>query len=277
MKSNGNARHVKIHKHKIRNEESSKLKETLHIAIIGSGFSGLALANYLGQNEKCHNYKCHVIESRSAPVPIIGTFRLPNEIRNVFSEIGISIPNETKTPQGEIMISRQELLALLRKNISIQYSCPVKQVYYSENDKRYYLMTTSPDKNKTATVELGPFDVVVAAHGLSFGEKKDPSLFCSLSSRHEKCTAVIGDGRWYQTLWWDLFGFTRIKKGGAIAIMDGLELGRRLIDGKPLQEYSASWQIHRQRVRRVSLVGFRILLILSIFFVIVISSNDTRN
>ena len=133
---------------------------------------------------------------------------------------------------------------------------------YRSKDQRYYV-SIATDEGKTT--ELGPFDIVVAANGLSYrGKKGSESSFLCSSIRNS--IAVIGDARWYKTLWWNLFGFLRIKKGAAIAMMDGVELGRRLIDGKPLDKYAASWVEQQQQRRKMIMVSLRIALILLVIF-----------
>lgn len=226
-----------------RRHVSSHSSDRQEVAIIGAGFAGLVLANYLEQHTTTHTTL--VLESRNEPIPIIGTFRLPKLItKSLFSEIGIHVGKDTE--DEEIFVSRQDLLAKLRKNISIQYSCHVTQVY-TKNEKLYLSA-----KNKSTEL-LGPFDIVVAANGLSLN--RGQQLLFSPSVAACANTAIIGDSRWYHTVWWDLFGFTRIKMGGAIAMMDGLELGERLVHGKPLQEYAV-----QERPRR-KVVGFRMALI----------------
>jgi hypothetical protein len=261
----------------IRQRPKAKVHDPpkLKIAIVGAGFSGLALANYIlhhSNNNKLladgvgDNVDVVVLESKEKPIAIIGAFRLPLSMHKVLLQLGVSIPPAPPTG-GQILISRQELLALLRQKASIQYSSHVKEVREvvpttrteettrTTMRKQYYI---SIWKENTKTSELGPFDIVVAANGLSLSEKE---------KWKQHCTAVIGDSRWFQHLWYDLFGLTRIQKGGAIAMTDGIELGKRLVFGRPLEHYAASWQLKRQRIKKTVVMCARLLLLLfAVFF-----------
>lgn len=237
------------------------------VAIIGAGFAGLALANYL---EKM-NITYLVLESKEKAVPIVGTFRLPSTMHAVLSELGILsstflLPKDT-TIGSELLIPRQDLMADLRKNISVQYSSHVKDVrkVAVAGTEQYYISTAGSDE-----LLLGPFDTVVAANGLSLSSSSSPLW-------KESCTAVIGDSRWYSHLWYDVFGITRIQKGGAIAMTDGLELGKRLLVSGPqhqqqqqqssLDHYGISWQRKLQQRKKVVVMCIRmvVLLLLIVF------------
>jgi hypothetical protein len=251
----------------IRQRPKAKVHDPpkLKIAIVGAGFAGLALANYIhSNNNKCLVDGVVVLESKEKPIPIIGTFRLPLTMHKVLLELGISIL-PAPTTGGIILISRPDLLAWLRQRASIQYSSHVKEVREVVTTTRTEETTTSRKqyfisiwKENTETSELGPFDIVVAANGLSLGGK---------TTWKQHCTAVIGDSRWFQHLWYDFFGITRIQKGGAIAMTDGIELGKRLVLGHPLEHYAASWQLKRQRMKKTFVMCARLLLLLfAVFF-----------
>ena len=86
---------------------------------------------------------------------------------------------------------------------------------------------------------LGPFDLIVCAHG----------QFCSYEICVNTCVhdgvlssntrmvgaaaepgavAVIGDARWVRKRWWDL-GTARRARGANVALLDGLDLGERVL------------------------------------------------
>ena len=229
------------------------------IAIIGAGFAGLTLANYIQKNGG-DKWSCQVFESKEKPIPIVGTFRLPSWIGNILQQLEISIPlKEDDTLSEEIFISRQELLALLRKDVPIQFSCHVQDIS-KENVGNSYLKTSTSKR-------IGPFNLVIAANGLSFGEK-------DLSPKWKQdCDAIIGDCRWYQNLWWDLFGFTRIQRGGAIAIEDGFKLGQRLIAKQDLNVFAVS----QQRTRRLWRKLLWVMLLFTVLSIILGSSRSSNN
>ena len=96
----------------------------------------------------------------------------------------------------------------------------------------------------------GPFDLVVAANGLSFRGETTETLqqTLKLSSQIVK----IGDSRYrYGRPWWqfDFLGMTRRKSGADTAIRDGLEVGRRL-QRDLVQETHEKKQLCRSRVRK---------------------------
>ena len=239
-------------------DENNKPKtKTFNVAIIGAGFAGLTLANYLKRHSPFVQFQ--LFDSKAEPIPIVGSIRLPNAKR-VLKELKITQIKEGEEEQQQInhncsndYISREDFLNLLRRGVFIQYACRIVRVTkqrqpsedssrHLDNDKYKYYVSTDQGQ------DYGPFDLVVAADG----------IFGQTSLNH--LGAVIGDARWYQDVWfWD-FGRRRIREGGDIAITDGIELGRLLIAAAkeatttPLQLFinydSDSIQkflVHRQR------------------------------
>jgi 2-polyprenyl-6-methoxyphenol hydroxylase-like FAD-dependent oxidoreductase len=214
------------------------------VAIVGAGFAGLTLANYLST----HQWPCvELFDAKSEPIPIIGTIRLPHAKKVLEEVLGLqgippsnSIDHTHRHPpslvlQGQVhgqVVPREDFLNGLRQNVTIRYSCRIVRVEQQrsmidddDDDGAQYFMMID-DKGQSH----GPFDVVVAADGL-FGQEWNSS---------STMTAVMGDARWQYDMWfWD-FGQTRIQRGGDIAICDGLELGQRLVKGEALGDKFAA-------------------------------------
>ncbi|CAJ1946355.1 unnamed protein product [Cylindrotheca closterium] len=263
---------------------------TIKVAIIGAGFAGLTLANYLnhyhheGQqnsdsqsSSKSKNeiqYECLVLESKEQPISIVGTFRLPLHIStDVLEPIQrmrpraaaaaatsnnndnknqdfTSLPNMTQESVDEDsslgvkkwLISRPELLKWLRINVPIRYSARVEAVRrgavsVASSDKNcssskggdddrhsYYVSIRSGSTGELS--EVGPFDMVVVASGFSLSPRNGSNDDWKLD-----CTAIVGDVRCSKHAWWDVLGLTRIQKGGAMAMMDAMELAKRIVVG----------------------------------------------
>jgi hypothetical protein len=204
---------------------------TRRIAIVGAGFSGLTLANYLRRHELSY----HLFESKSEPIPIIGKIRLPHATQ-VLQALGLQQQLLPEHEHDNSMVTREAFLNRLREHVTIHYSCCVVEVKEQESTTtnsnqqlHYYVMTSTPNGNNSSTetsttTQYGPFDLVVAADGL-FGN----------SIRFDTTTTaagvvVIGDARWQFDTWWLDFGRQRIQRGGDIAICDAMELGQRLVD-----------------------------------------------
>lgn len=193
------------------------------IAIVGAGFAGLALANFL-EKEKKHSRKeddtlevdYQIFDSKSTPIQICGPISLPNG-RRVLSKLGLYL-QEKDTREGAeeaaLVVEREEFMDLLRFEIQkkINYSCEIISVIKRHDNQ--YLLHTKNDKEL-----LGPFDLVVAADG----------LFGLTSNCPNEIPVVIGDARWQREMWfWD-FGRRRRQRGADIAICDAIELGEIIL------------------------------------------------
>jgi hypothetical protein len=224
----------------------------LRVAIIGAGFAGLALANVLEQravvqqndgvpqhdNEEslaagnsCDNgipdISYRLFESKSHPIPIIGTIRLPYakeflqrmDMMDDAVSAGVFPKDNTlgENDSNYTDVSREIFLDLLRKNLKMDSGCRIIDVRcqeYSKKGAKYAVVTD----DGTA---YGDFDLVVLADGL-FGEK---SLL-----QNQNIAARIGDCHWFSEnlIWWD-FGTTRIRQGANTAIRDAMKLGQLLL------------------------------------------------
>eukprot|EP00980_Cylindrotheca_fusiformis_P007209 scaffold1525_cov142-Cylindrotheca_fusiformis.AAC.9 len=235
------------------------------IAIVGAGFAGLALANYLQKQERIQYV---LLEAKERPIPIVGSFRLPST--QVLLELGISIPRRTRKDEDDstITIPRQELMALLCQRVHVRYSSSVQSVRSvlnastsdtSENTKQYYITLSNNKKD-----ELGPFDAVVAANGLDVSTN---------TPWKQHCTAIIGDSFFGRS---DiLFGLTtRIQKGGAMAMMDGLELGKVLVldghQGTNQHDGVHVWQREKARARTAQLASTAAFVALLFVFLLIV-------
>ena len=221
-------------------------KKERRIAIIGAGFAGLTLANYLSKHS---NVRYQLFEAKSEPIPIIGTIRLSHG-RQVLKELGMTLePSSSTAIKSDHMdrFSREWFLNKLRSGVSINYSCPVIGVRRTVDGGFYYLKTEQGH-------EVGPFDVVVVADGLS---GKD----LGMDNDDNSCDAVyvVGDARWYEDVWfWD-FGRKRINFGADIAICDAIEFGRILLDKTEISSNNCKFLVPTTR-RNFFLIRRRILI-----------------
>jgi len=242
------------------------------VAIIGAGFAGLTLANYLElqqpeyptKNSENPRWTYTLFESRPSGVSVVGTICL-DSARHVLEELrlfevacsergGASIvfpkhnPQETSSTNARNdddykEVSRESFLDLLRKRAKIRWSSRVVDVI-EESSKRgslrdnqtpnYYIVT---EVNGCKRTKHGPFNLVVVANGLSFRGEATKALRQKLKA--SSSIIRIGDSRYqYDRSWWefDFLGFTRRKSGADVAIRDGLSVGRRLMKRDPIQK-----------------------------------------
>eukprot|EP00531_Pseudo-nitzschia_arenysensis_P015670 CAMPEP_0116115220 /NCGR_PEP_ID=MMETSP0329-20121206/389_1 /TAXON_ID=697910 /ORGANISM="Pseudo-nitzschia arenysensis, Strain B593" /LENGTH=350 /DNA_ID=CAMNT_0003608635 /DNA_START=81 /DNA_END=1136 /DNA_ORIENTATION=- len=249
------------------------------VAIVGAGFAGLVLANYLElhlkkyrepqQNEestsvdpKNRQWEYKLFEAKSSSgIPVIGTISLESA-RQVLEEIalfdeacseakgkGTLFPKieHNKNQSSAITkdnddlykeVSREAFLQVLRKNVKIESSSRVVDIVPSKklNDlpgPKYFVVIEGEERKRS---KYGPFDLVVAANGLSF--RGDASKALQKTLKASTSIVKIGDSRYrYGRHWWDFdfLGFTRRTSGADTAIRDGLQVGKRLIGGRGYQ------------------------------------------
>ncbi len=280
---------------KCRNPNGAAVGRINTVAIVGSGFAGLALANFLElhlkkyrnhqQNEdsisfdpKSRQWEYKLFEAKSSSgIPVIGTICLESA-RQVLQEIslfdeacsktmgtGTVFPNieGAKNPSSAITknnddlykeVSREEFLKLLRKNVKIESSSRVVDIVASKNsydspDPKFFVIIEGEDRTRS---KQGPFDLVVAANGLSF--RGDTSKALQKTLKASTSIVKIGDCRYrYGRHWWDFdfLGFTRRTSGADTAIRDGLQVGKRLIEANEYQGSDGRIQPHIFGVQRV--------------------------
>ncbi len=257
--------------------ESHKNDGPRTAAIVGAGFAGLVLANYLELNLQAQQQR--KIESRDVPenplwnyrmfesksssgIPVIGTICLESarqvleelclfeqactkqSARPVFPQLSASKSRSTPISGNDDRyheVSRESFLELLRKNVKIQSLSRVVDIHVEEFTTKGSSQKLSPPKyfvaiqgdNGERVIE-GPFDLVVASNGLSFRGETTKSMQQRLKS--SASIVKIGDSRYrYGRSWWqfDFLGMTRRTSGANTAILDGLEVGRRLLQNDP--------------------------------------------
>lgn len=253
------------------------------VAIVGAGFSGLVLANYLELRAREHEerqqseegidhpknplWTYKLFESKSSSgIPIIGTILLKSA-RRILEELCLfeaaccgeqgglgpifprcthskseSTTNAKKDNYQEV--SRESFLELLRKNVKIQSSSrvvdvietsPINGSLRNNNNPNYFIIATEGDGRERT--EHGPFDLVVAANGLSF--RGETTKILEEKLKFSSSIVRIGDCRYrYNRSWWDcdFLGATRRKSGADVAIQDGLLIGRRLWQCDPFHK-----------------------------------------
>lgn len=186
------------------------------IAIIGGGYAGLTLANYM---QTMNRIQCYVLEAKEEAIPIVGTIRLPHA-RPILQELGLLEDNESSIFQGVDLVDRQRFQGLLRSNITIEHSCRIVRMEEEKVRGGTCLWDTQGRKH-------GPFDWIILATGIWVSNDSSVLVTSEKTPSFQQgapVTAVLGDARWqYDTWFWD-FGRQRIQKGGDIALYDAQEL-----------------------------------------------------
>jgi hypothetical protein len=150
----------------------------------------------------------------------VGDINVPS-LFTVLKQLSISIDTKDAcSDMDRVMISRQQLKKTLYENLrpgTVRCRQRVTGIEKRGDGLIDCIMEQAND-DETQDTKLGPFHVVVAADGVR-------SLFrtCRL-----KNVALVGDARWAQDRWWD-FGYGRIHTGANVAMVDGLELGKLLL------------------------------------------------
>jgi 2-polyprenyl-6-methoxyphenol hydroxylase-like FAD-dependent oxidoreductase len=228
---------------------SSQHPESLPIAIIGTGFAGLTLANYL----KLHDIPFQLFEA-SSEEPLRGTTKLNLPAgKAIFADLGLSFTFESSNnvPRYSIL---ETLRAPVRKQIHFATTILAANSCSIEERDGVYLL------DHKGTIR-GPFRLVVGADGV---------LSRFRMSKHQR-VALIGDARWAADIFWDL-GMSRINQGGNIAMLDAIELGALIIDSSGenlldnLQKSKFSARLKRASILRRRL--FFCLIVLPIVFAI---------
>jgi hypothetical protein len=210
----------------------------LRVGIIGGGFAGLSLANYLQRvatETERPDLAPVVLESKPDNIPIVGTIQLPfgKELLELLDLLeGAMDAGVFPKPSNVTTVSREDYLDMLRLRVDIQIGCRVVDVVERMQGGSSTRFIVTEDGR-----EFGPFDIVVLADG----------IFEAKSLRdNQSIDAKIGDCRWYseRLSLWD-FGTSRIKCGADIAIRDGVELGKRLVE---VFRFTGSREAERQRL-----------------------------
>jgi hypothetical protein len=220
------------HKPKGKTMTSAMTMDKPQIAIIGAGFAGLTLANYL--HDRSIGYV--LFESKQEePNYFVANFALPSG-KDVFRAIGLVWKcSHSTVPCNEILDSLRERITILNSSIvKIENGLLVDQ-----QGGRH-----------------GPFRIIVAANGV----KSTFRMFNQDNVNEKVNVLLIGDARWAADVWWD-FGLTRVSKGANTAMQDAIKLGAELL----LQE-EGNFKAFSARQKRREIVTRRriILMILSV-------------
>ena len=202
------------------------------VAIVGGSYSGLVLANYLRAHSVPHvvfdrrpratcddNDDNDVVgvEGGGAGFDVPSYYGIARELGLVSDGNGDDIDGVPTTRDGV----RKVLLRGVVEASSLISSVSVDWVERVE-DEHFYLHSSSSSSSFAATVYAthGPYRTVVGADG----------VFSVIRSSALRGTYLIGDARWAKDRWYDL-GLRRIRRGGDMAMNDGVDLGRIIAEG----------------------------------------------
>ena len=193
----------------------------LRVAIIGSGFGGLALARALHEA----GVGAHVYEQDESlnHVWVGGELRVPSAKR-VLTALGL----EAECEALRAMSSQADCLPLQGLRDVLAASLRHGRL---ECGRRIVSLTTTSAGELLVEFADGASaaaDLAVVASGMAAPRVSTDAL------RH---TAAVGDARWAQQRWWDL-GARRIREGADMALVEGLELGELLVRGLQLEHGS---------------------------------------
>ena len=186
----------------------------LRVAIIGAGFSGLALARAL--HEAGVSACVYEQDESLDQVWVGGELRVPSAKR-VLTALGLATEwkalRATSTQPGCLPLQGlRDVLASSLQHGRLQCG---RHVVSLTTTCAGELRVGFEDGTATAA------DLAVVASGMAAPFVSRDAL------RH---TAAVGDARWAQRRWWDL-GARRIREGADMALVEGLELGERLVQG----------------------------------------------
>ena len=161
-----------------------------------------------------------VLEASSQPSPssyVVGGFYLPSyptilsqlDIRDS-SLLTVQQNGDHQEEASHGVISREKVIQVLLQNVKqfIQYNTRINKIIQKEE-----LLFCECNSGNV----LGPFQYVICSNGA-----RSSFRMCNRQS-----VLVMGDARWVSDRFWD-FGLERIKCGGNVALLDGLELGTAL-------------------------------------------------
>lgn len=185
------------------------------IAVVGASFGGLAFASALQQKLQQKTTVLFLESQTTETGSVYGDLHLPSGEQSLHQLGMTSIWNRlTKQSGCKDHVSQEDLKQAMRQQVGsdrIRYGHRVLSV-----DIRGFVQCLVNDKG---LVKMGPFDLVVAADGV-----RSPFRHCVQGCR----VALVGDARWVQDRF-DL-GTTRIHCGADIAIREGIELARLLVN-----------------------------------------------
>jgi hypothetical protein len=239
------------------------------LLIIGAGYAGLTLANCLqissGTRKNSHNFHIDVIDRLHPPDPeryIHGSIQSPYA-KELLTKIMALVDDDKYLNQARAQmlldklqescqIPEQELLSLLRENVSVKYRCEATKIV-SPNGLLFAQVRLRNLQNQDLGELWGPYDWVVVADGAL-----SPFRYVNIKTNR---LLVIGDAKGQP--WWD-FGRTRLKRGADIAMRHGDEVAGLLLEWKENRYAPVSLDKFRPRKRwwQVFLIRWLLLLIM---------------
>lgn len=179
----------------------------INVAIIGSSYAGLTLANGLHLN----SIKYTVFDRRSLPYnhAMGGSFNIPH-----FHMVQdrLQLKGETDGKEVRHKLTRKDVIDLLLERVKRNLISDSNAEEIIKECSSFYIITETNCSTIAKRTKHGPYDIIAGADGV---------LSTCRKSVH-KGVFLLGDARWVNDRWFDL-GLRRIERGADIATLDGLQ------------------------------------------------------
>ena len=197
--------------------------QPVSVGIVGAGFSGLALAQYL----RAAGIDVQVYESRRYEPEFHAYFSLPS-LPTVWKSIGLSLDQlPLPNPEKSHLYQRQKVLQVLSRNVPIAANTLIDEItiqqlplpHHSDHYHCQNAAATALVLHDSNGHQHGPFTHIVAANGV-----RSAFRTCALPN-----VLLLGDARWVSDQSFYDFGTTRIERGANQALLDAMELGSCIV------------------------------------------------
>ena len=194
------------------------------VAIIGASYAGLTIANVLDLN----SIPYVIFECKSPPFAYVtgGTgFNIPS-YQSIVRILNLDVNGNNKKNTSQIdnegmeKMTREDVISTLWERVKEHVCCGenIVRIYQRSNGEISELYLHSRSMNNMHIRKHGPYRCIIGADGVLSRCRK-----AALQGIY-----LIGDARWAHDHWYD-FGLRRIEKGADLALLDGVELGQKIV------------------------------------------------